>query len=217
MSTSLSRQLEQLRTSSQAASAQPSKDGAASVASLGPCLLDTQLGGEQLTLLAKEALQQLSAKCPVIGSFATVLFRDDPDDVMPDDYDEDMSTADKKTTVEDLLFLLTPYVLERPAQYVLQYLVTKHKVHQKHAETLFFSTIPYYDYAIFNRIVDALPLRFGKAHAEEEFPRWVETFKHACHPATTVGLVRHLASDPGFFKLVCHMFVQKLLRSHVRR
>ena len=102
-------------------------------------------------------------------------------------------------------------------KYLLQYMVARHGVHVKYAETLLFSLIPYYEYTIFHRMVNALPTRFGKATAEEEFPRWVENFKHACHPATSVGLVRHVASDSGFFKLFCHVWVQKLLRNHISR
>jgi hypothetical protein len=216
MSTSLARQLEQLRTSAQVSS-QLSRDGGASLAALGPNILETQLGGEQLTLLAKEAIQELSMVCPILEKFQPAIFRDDPDDVVPDDEGDVAMEDGAFENVEDVLYLLTPYMLKRPAQCLLQYLLTKHKVHVKHPEALFFSTLPYYEYAIFNRIVEALPIRPGKAHAEEEFPRWVEHFKHACHPATTIGLNRHVASDPGFFKLICHVFVQKLLRSHVPR
>ena len=212
MSTSLSRQLEQLRTVSQ--TQVPVKDGATSIASLGPNLLETQLGAEQLTLLAKEALETLASTCPVLGNYRSVLFKDDPHDPLPEE-DEEMDEVEKE--IEDLLFLLSPFLLKPPAQYLLQYMVARHGVHVKYAETLLFSLIPYYEYTIFHRMVNALPTRFGKATAEEEFPRWVENFKHACHPATSVGLVRHVASDLGFFKLFCHVWVQKLLRHHISR
>ena len=197
MSTSLSRQLEQLRTVSQAGPASTQ-----STSTLGPNLLESQLGAEQLTLLAKEALESLTSTCPVLESYKCVLFKDDPHDPLPEDDDDNEEPRD----LEDLLFLLSPYLLKPPAQYLLQYLVTRHDIHRKHAETLLFALIPYYQYTIFHRMVDALPTRFGKARAEEEFPRWVENFKHACHPATTIGLVRHLASDSGFFKLFCHIW-----------
>ena len=216
MSTSLSRQLEQLRTSSSQVSSWQSRDGATSLASLGPNLLDVQIGGEQLTVLAKESLRDLSVICPVLESFQSVLFRDDPDDPMP--VDHMMQTdADEEKSIEDIFFLLSPHLLEASAQHVLQYLVTKHKVHIKYPELLLFSAIPYYQYKIFHRVVEALPTRFGKARAEEDFPRWVENFKTVCHPATKIGLTRHLASDQGFFKLFCHVLVQKLIRYHIKR
>ena len=37
---------------------------------------------------------------------------------------------------------------------------------------------------------------------QEDHPRWVQHFRLACHPATTVGIHRHLACDKGFFNLV---------------
>ncbi len=211
MSTSLARQLGQLRTSQE----QSARDDGLSVASLGPNLLDVQLGGEQLTLLTKEALRDLSSFCPVIQDhFKAVLFRDDPNDVEPE---EDAMDVDEDRSLRDLLYLLSPYLLRKSAQHILQYLVTRHKVHTAMPEHLFFATLPYFEYAIFNRVVNALPLTAGKPSAEEEYPRWVEHFRHACHPATSTGLQRHLASDPGFFKMMCQLFSQHLLRDHVKK
>ena len=213
-STSLSRQLEQLRASSQVSKYQLSKDGGVSVASLGPNILDVQLGGEQLLLLAKEAVQDLSLMCPIIGSFKSLIFNNDSDDFMCDDLDE---FVDDEKKLEDLLLLLTPYLLKKSTQYLMQYLITKHKIHHNNAEVLFFSTLPYYEYSIFTLIVEAIPNQFAKSQAEEEYPKWAENFRQACHPATLVGLTRHLASNPGFFKFFCQIFTQKILRSHVKR
>ena len=144
--------------------------------------------------------------------------KDDPNDPMPNNpEDVDMDSDASEKCVEDFLFLLSPHISRLPAQYVLQYLITRHKVHVNSAESLIFAIIPYYDKIIFHRVVEAVPIRFGKARAEEEFPRWMENFKTACHPATKVGIARHLASDPGFFKLFSHVFVHKLLRGHISR
>ena len=213
-STSLSRQLEQLRASSQASKFQPTKDGSVSVASLGPNILDIQLGGEQLTLLAKKAVQDLSSICPIVADFKTLIFKDDPYDLMPDDVDEKWLGD---STLDDLLYLLTPHVLKRETQYLLQYLISRHKIHQDHSEALFFTTLPHYEYSIFHSIVEAIPSQFAKSQAEEEYPKLFENFKEACHPSTLIGLTRHLASDSGFFKFFCQTFVQKILRNHVKK
>ena len=214
MSTSLSRQLEQLRTSFQVSSTR--KVGGSSVASLGPNILNVDLGSEELTILAKEGLHELTITCPILGSYESLLFKDDSNDPLPVDEDVDMDSPNDKC-VEDVLFLLSPFVARLSAQYVLQYLITRHKVHINSAESLIFAILPYSDKAVFNRVVEAVPIRFGKARGEEEFPRWMENFKTACHPATKVGIARHLASDAGFFKLFCHMFLHKLLRGHIKR
>jgi len=62
-------------------------------------------------------------------------------------------------SLEDLLILLSPHFLSKPAQYLLQYLLAKHKIHRKHPETLFFASVPFYEFAIFNKIVECLPMR----------------------------------------------------------
>ncbi len=214
MSTSLARQLGQLRTSQ--GPTQASRDGGVSIASLGPNLLDVQLGGEQLTLLAKEAIRELSYHVPVIQDFKAALFRDDPNDLDPEMNREKDAESDRDR-IRDLLFLLTPHMLKQPAQYVLQYLVTRHKIHFEMPEALFFASFPHFEHVIFNRIVDSLPTNPGKPSAEEDYPRWVEHFKHACHPATLTGFQRHLASDAGFFKLMCQLFSQQLIREHVKK
>ena len=63
------------------------------------------------------------------------------------------------SNLEDLLFLLSPHILSKPTQYLLQYLVSKLKIHKKHPETLFFVALPYNSYAIFGKIVECLPIR----------------------------------------------------------
>ena len=216
MSTSLSRQLEQLRKSSHVASVKE-RDGASSIATQGPSILNlnVQLSSEELTLLAKESLQELSIGCPILRSYHVLVFRDDPNDPLPMDDDIEMEGSDK--SIEDLLFLLSSFLLKPSTQYLLQYLITRHKIHIDFGKELLFACLPYYDQTIFHRVVSAIPNSFAKASAEEEFPKWSENFKTSCHPATKVGLARHLASDQGFFKLFCHVYVQKLLRGHIQR
>ncbi len=43
----------------------------------------------------------------------------------------------------------------------------------------------------------------GVAGERSRGPDWLGPFKQACHPATSLGLRRHLAADRGFFRLVC--------------
>ena len=44
---------------------------------------------------------------------------------------------------------------------------------------------------------------------------WLKSFKQACHPATAIGLYRHLASDRGFFDMIANAFVD-LAKKHVK-
>lgn len=213
MSTSLSRQLDQLRATRTYQSR--SGGGDISLASLGPNLLEDypqtlQLSGEQLTVLAKESLHQLSSTCPPLVRFRSLLFQGDPDSL---EQEEDAEDDEEGITLEDFLYLLSPYTLTKAAQYLLQYMVSKKKAHLSHPLALFCSTLPYYEYAIFNRIVGCLPA----SDSNKDYPRWIERFKHACHPATSVGLYKHVASDSGFFQLLCHTLANTLMKQQAKR
>jgi hypothetical protein len=70
--TSLARQLEQLR-----ATTVDNQYPKLSVAQQGPNLLNVQLSGEQLTLLAKDAFSKLCDVCPPIEIFRGDVFKDD--------------------------------------------------------------------------------------------------------------------------------------------
>ena len=215
MSTSLARQLEQLRTSS-SVGAKPGKTS--SVASSGPSILDLKTGqeltNEQLEILAKEAFNQLSGNlCITTGSikvltkFKSLIFSDSKQE---EDEDIDME-EEPGINFESLLIILGPHLRQTSMQFLLQYLINHHKLHDLCTEWLFFNSLQHYEYTLFNRIVDSLPL---KRSAEESRPRWVEHFRSACHPATTIGLHRHLACDRGFFSLLCEKFID-VARNHV--
>jgi hypothetical protein len=70
--TSLARQLEQLR----ATTVDPQKQS--SVAQQGPNILSgVQLSGEQLTLLAKDAFEKICDVCPSVAHFKNAIFKGD--------------------------------------------------------------------------------------------------------------------------------------------
>ena len=58
--------------------------------------------------------------------------------------------------MEDALLLISPYCLLKPAQWVLQWLVTNFKVHYKHPDIFFLSVLPVYDYDIYRRAIEAI-------------------------------------------------------------
>ena len=70
--TSLARQLEQLRASTVNPDFQKQ-----SVAQQGPNILSAQLSGEQLTLLAKDAFAQICEICPTVFQFKSKVFSGD--------------------------------------------------------------------------------------------------------------------------------------------
>ena len=205
-STSLARQLEQLRTSS----SKSTKPGISSLASSGPSILDLkneqELSLEQLEILAKEAFKQIAGSINVLEKFKCLVFQDERKN------DDDVDMEDEvKITLENLLVILSPYLRQRFAQFLLQYLLNKYKIHETYTELFLFISLQHYEFTIFGRIVESLPMLRS---SEESRPRWVEHFRSACHPATTIGMHRHLACDKGFFSLLCEKFTY-IANNHV--
>ena len=201
MSTSLSRQLAQLQTSGVTQKPQ-------SYASSGPSLLDVEITPDQVRILAKEGFQKLVQSCPVVAKFKTLVFGQD--DVDQDDDEDDMD-VDQNLKLEDFLVILSSQLLSKESQFLLQYLVHHQKIHLGLDEWLLFVSIPYFKFKIFNNIVKCFPNKLKPDHAH---PNWINHFRTACHPATEVGLYRHLASDRGFFDILADHFV-RLARHHV--
>ena len=199
MSTSLARQLEQLRTST----TQSTKPGTTSLASTGPNILDLkneqELSIEQLELFAKDAFKQLAGNIQTVEKFRRLVFKDDTNE--EDDIEMDDVTT---VTIENLIVILSPYLRQKSIQFLLQYLINNHKIQEICTELFLFTCLQHYEFTIFGRIVESLPIARS---FEESRPRWVEHFRFACHPATTIGLHRHIASDRGFFALMCENFI----------
>ncbi len=139
MSTSLSRQLSQLRASAPAASAlasaAPHSASATSDAlfSSGPFLIDRQddddLDLNGLRQLARASFARVAEAQPDIQKMRVQLELDElggEEGEKDDDKNEDED--DGSSWQADLLLLLSPLALKAPAQIVLQWMVTKHKV-----------------------------------------------------------------------------------------
>jgi hypothetical protein len=124
--------------------------------------------------------------------------------------DERLDDRLESECVEELLFLLSSYLLMKPAQWVLQYMVIKHKVHYKYAELFFFCVLPYYEYDIYAKSLLAIDTIPGGS----EYPNWFIKFKAQCAPTTKLALYRHTAADKGFLKLLTDTMI-KLTRMTV--
>ena len=68
------------------------------------------------------------------------------------DDDDEMSGEDGQDWKEDFLLLLTPFALSKPAQLVLQWMLSKHKIHETHPEILIWAILPYYEFKLFNKV-----------------------------------------------------------------
>lgn len=213
MSTSLSRQLQQLRTASVLP---PAPDAAAVAASSAPSLcsppLHTVLPPDQLALLAKDAWDTLVASVPSLKAYRGRVFPDDDVDVEMDNEGDGDSDDKEEAAWFSLVLSLSSVALTEPCQIVLEYLLFhedhKHsRLASKYSEWLVFSFLPHHEFAVFHRLVAAMiHLQRGIPPTSERYPHWLAQFRQSCHPCTTVALAKHVAADKGFFKLICDAF-----------
>ena len=120
MSTSLSRQLSQLRSS-----APPSASASDALFSSGPFLLDSvphDLDLDRLRYLSRAAFDSLALDRPALLRARRRMALDEMDAHVEKEEEEE---EDWKS---ELLLLLSPSALKASTQIVLQWMITKHKV-----------------------------------------------------------------------------------------
>lgn len=203
MTTSLSRQLERLKTPLTARNQEQVLHGTA------PSLVEDVAGldPKRLRLLALEAFDQVAEECPALLAFRSRLFPEDAED-------EPMDTDPSEDEIPDLCdvyLMLSHATLRAPVQYLLQYLLTVHQLHAKNPEMFLWSLMPHYEFKIFHLAVTAVVQSLPKG----QYPPWLSGFLEACHPATRVGMRKHTARDKGFFKVLCDL-MSRTLKHRVR-
>ena len=190
--TSLSRQLSQLRSLSSVASV--------TEANTGTKILDTlpgqTLDHKRLHILAQKAFKDLCPSLPHLQEFEETLF---PDDNIQGGDDDPMDGGVVTRAMEDLILLLGPHARSASVQVLLEYLIVRHKAHHNHPDLWIISSLPHYEYAILGKVVESIDIKAKS----DSYPQWLEGFKRACHPATKIGILKHIACDKGFFKLYC--------------
>ena len=90
--------------------------------------------------------------------------------------DEGEDEAEK--LVCECLTGLCPHLLQRPAQWKLQWLVTQHKVHMNNPSTLVFTVLPYHTYQAVLTCVDSTVKQAKPGSG------WLAQFKQNCVPTS---------------------------------
>ena len=190
MATSLARQLASLRTPGSVASSLP-----LSVYS-GPFLFpEAETEHSSISSLRDCVAESLSQLCNLDSSMArySVLL----------DMEEGEEEAEK--LVAECLTSLCPHLLLKHAQWVLQWLVTKHKVHMNNPSMLVFTVMPYYSYQIYQTVLNCIDVTLKHTKPGSD---WLAEFKQNCVPTTQVALHRHTASNPAFLRFMCSTMVE---------
>jgi len=190
MATSLARQLASLRTPGSVASSLP-----LSVYS-GPFLFpEAESEHSSISSLKEcvsESLSQLCVQDPSLARYSVLLEMEEGEE-------------EAENLVGECLTGLCPHLLQRPAQWMLQWLVTRHKVHMNNPSTLVFTVLPYYTYQIYQAVLACVDSTVKQA---EPGSGWLAQFKQNCVPTTQLGLHRHTAASPAFLRLLCNSMVE---------
>jgi len=157
-----------------------------------------------------EALPSLAALREAVGEAMALLYSHDSGlarySVL---LEAEPGDGEVEELVEDCVIRLCPHLLLRPAQLLLQWLVTRHKVHISHPEVLVFSVLPHHTYSIYQAVLSSLP------PATVASLPWLAKFLQTAVPTTPPTLHRQVATSPAFLRFLCSQL--SLLSSHLAR
>ena len=105
---------------------------------------------------------------------------------------------------------ISPYLLLKPAQKCLEWLVHAYRVHSCNVDTVVECVLPYYETKLFARVVQLLPLKSPSSRWH-----WLRPLQKAGSPLSRLSLVQHCLSDLSFLVFVCEM-VPRAVAVHKR-
>ena len=206
MATSLARQLALLRTPGAVKSSLAS---ASSVYS-GPFIIpEAEAEHNSVASLKGAVAESLSALCsldPEMMRFTVLLELEEEDEAA-------------RRLVRECLTALCPHILNKHAQWVLQWLVIRHKVtiilslslfymsthllcqvHINCPSWLVFNLLPFYSYKIYQTVLQNIDTTIRHEKSDNT---WLVGFKQTCVPTSQPGLARHTATNTAFFRFLC--------------
>ena len=149
--------------------------------------------------LGRNGLEELIAIDPTFSQFEDTLFQESSKEFersvqTPDVLDE----LDRNLSV--FLRRLSPYLLLKPAQKCLEWLVHAYRVHSCNVDAVLECVLPYYETKLFARAVQLLPLKSPSSRWH-----WLRPLQKAGSPLSRLSLVQHCLSDLSFLVFLCEM------------
>ena len=93
--------------------------------------------------------------------------------------------AEARVLVKECLTFLCPHILNKNAQWMLQWLVTRHKVHINEPDWLVFTLLPFYSYKIYQTTIQSVDPTIRREGASLD---WLTQFKSCCVPTSQQDL-----------------------------
>jgi len=153
------------------------------------------LGAEEIRALATNGILELRRTDERFGQYAKTLLA-----AASAELDRDLVSPDDERRIAEstvaLLRLLSPLLLLRPAQKVLEYLVRVYRVHEFSATALLLAALPYHQTRLFARLLDLAHLGSASGASATVFG-WLAPVKRAQSPLPRSALVKQALSDPS--------------------
>ena len=93
----------------------------------------------------------------------------------------DEEEAEARVLVKECLTFLCPHILNKNAQWMLQWLVTRHKVHINEPDWLVFTLLPFYSYKIYQSTIQSVDTTIRRENVSLD---WLKEFKSRCVPTS---------------------------------
>ena len=158
---------------------------------------------ETVLALAKNGFEELKTLNPSFTEFQRLFkpFYLDRDRAML----TEEQNAKLTLLLDDLLRRLSPYFPLRPTQKLFEWLITIHKVNHYNLPALLECVLPYYNTNLFVRVLQLLPL----ADKRSEW-HWLKTVQRSKMSLSSLTLVQHAISAPGFLNFICQLFMNSI-------
>ena len=159
--------------------------------------------------LGRNGLEELISIDPTFSQFEDALFHESCKE-----FERSVQTTDVLDELDRNLSLflrrLSPYLLLKPAQKCLEWLVHVFRVHSCNVDAVVECVLPFYETKLFARVLQLLPLK-----APSSPWHWLRPLQRTGSPLSRLALVQHCLSDLSFLVFVCEM-VPRALSVHKR-
>ncbi|CAH0381352.1 unnamed protein product [Bemisia tabaci] len=118
-------------------------------------------------------------------------------------FERGVETKEKNNKLNKLLqkfiFLLSPFVLLKPARLALEWLICRYHIHQYNTEDFLFLVLPYHETKTFADVLQALPVE-----KETSAFHWLFPLKKKNLPLSKSAIYNRCATDLGFLEMICN-------------
>ena len=162
------------------------------------------IDNETIFALGNNGLDELKAIEPSFGKFQITLFSESSKSL-------ERTLETKKVNerldkqISKLLLCLSPYILLKPAQKVLEWLIRRFAIHVHNVDELVRCVLPYHETKLFARVIQILSISDPWAKWN-----WLQPLQKSGSPLPRIAVIQRCITDPSFLALICDMIPQAL-------